>query len=127
MTINGYFQIIDWQESTVTEINNDTKLNKATVKTEYHGDIVGTSCIEYQLFYNNEKHASFIGYEHVSFSKSNDKKQLIVEHKGVFKNGIATATLSVLFSEHDDLVLGSSGTLRSDDHGKAEFSFASTP
>ncbi|ESP94368.1 DUF3224 domain-containing protein [Pseudoalteromonas luteoviolacea] len=120
MAITGTFQISNWQESVTTSMENNCKISNAVVDQSYSGDIIGTSQIHYQLYYNSEGNARFTGYEVLTLTEDQSKK-IILQHAGKFEGGSASAQLDVIDCNFDDNLIGKTGNFISKEGGKADY------
>lgn len=110
MQLSGQFKVIQWQESTKTEFANGCKLNTADIEQSYTGDIVGSSKVSYQLHYDNESSSTFNGFEQLECEIQQAKVHLVLIHRGVFINGIASSQFEVLEARGMDELVGKTGS-----------------
>ncbi|MBQ4835146.1 MULTISPECIES: DUF3224 domain-containing protein [Pseudoalteromonas] len=120
MAITGTFQINNWQENVTTNMENNCKISSAAVAQSYDGDLVGTSQIHYQLYYNSEGNALFTGYEVISLSEDLSKK-IILQHQGKFEGGSASAQFEVIECNFDANLIGKTGSFISKEGGQADY------
>ena len=106
--IQATFEIKDWDEQPFDEAVGVSKLTRASVVTEYAGDIEGTSATEWLMSYAPDKSAAFVGIERIKGVIGGRKGSVVLQHAGTFEDGTARATLTVV-SGTDELK-GASGT-----------------
>lgn len=115
MQLSGQFKVIQWQESTKAEFDNGSKLNTADIEQSYTGDIVGSSKVSYQLHYDTESSSTFNGFEQLECEIQGAdiqqaKVHLVLIHRGVFKNGIASSQFEILEAKGMDDLVGKTGS-----------------
>jgi hypothetical protein len=121
MELTGTFKIISWQESVEKELANGAKLSRADVRQSYTGRLSGSSELTYQLFYDTNGNADFVGFEIISINTPNELGVIVLQHNGCFKNGIATSKFTVVESSHDKTLIGHEGFFRSKENGQADY------
>lgn len=122
MILKGVFNITDWQETTLTDFGDGRKLNSASIKQSYSGDIVGESAVNYLMSYQSTGDAHFNGFEYLDCVIADQKHQLVLKHQGTFTQGKARSEYTVIESS-DEQLLGKSGTFESGDNGTANYEF----
>ncbi|MDK1287930.1 DUF3224 domain-containing protein [Pseudoalteromonas umbrosa] len=120
MTLTGVFHIDDWQESVAIQLEGTAKLNNATIKQSYDGDIKGTSTVHYQLYYDCKGAAIFNGLE-VLIHSSNEKNTLVIRHKGQFVDGVASSDFVIIDCDYDKDMIGRTGKFESVEGQKAAY------
>ena len=120
MQLSGQFKVIQWQESTKAEFDNGSKLNTADIEQSYTGDIVGSSKVSYQLHYDTQSSSTFNGFEQLECEvqgveiqgtqTKGAKVHLVLIHRGVFKNGIASSQFEILEARGMDELVGKTGS-----------------
>ncbi len=94
--ISASFEIKAWDEVTFDEGPDVAKLTRASVKKHYSGDITGTSATEWLMAYAADGSASFVGIERIKGTLGGLKGSLVLQHVGTFRDGAATASLTIL-------------------------------
>jgi hypothetical protein len=94
--IRATFEIAGWDEVPFDEGVGVAKLTRASVKKTYAGDITGSSATEWLMAYAPDKSAAFVGIERIKGTVGGRTGSLVLQHVGAFKDGAATATLTVL-------------------------------
>jgi hypothetical protein len=107
MELRATFDIAGWDESPVEEWEGG-KLTRASVKKRYSGDIEGEAVLEYVLTYAPDGTAPFVGLERVTGVAGGRRGALVLQQVGVFADGAAKATLTVVGSSGE--FEGASGT-----------------
>lgn len=95
-TANARFAITSWDEKPYYEADGEPKLTKASVVKKLTGDIEGESRIEYTMMYRSKESAMFVGLERVVASVAGKSGSFVMQRNGVFENGTATETYSIV-------------------------------
>ncbi len=121
MQLKGTFQITDWQESVENSFDEGGKLTTAKVYQTYSGDITGKSEITYQMNYEPNGNASFIGFEFIVGILADKPCKLTIKHDGGFESGLAKSQFSIIHScTHKELV-GKKGKFESAEGREVNF------
>jgi hypothetical protein len=72
------------------------KMTTATVTKVYSGDIDGDSVTEWLMAYALDGSATFVGLERVNGTVGTRRGTIVLQHVGTFKDGAATAKLTVV-------------------------------
>lgn len=118
LTLQGEFQIKDWQETTQSELPKGKKRTLANVQLEYSGDITGLSELQYLLNYKADGNAEFVGFENIDDTA---KGQITLKHSGTFTAGVASSQFEVVDCSLDTGLIGQKGTFTSDENGVAAY------
>jgi len=121
MQLTGHFKIEQWNESTETDFKNGSKLNIASIKQSYSGDIEGTSTVHYHLYYKTEASAIFNGFEYLECNISGQACQLVLKHNGQFNNGVASSNFEVLEASEQIELVGKTGSFEAPMGGQASY------
>jgi Protein of unknown function (DUF3224) len=78
------FEITEWNESTITALENGVKLTRASIKQAYSGAIQGSSVVEYLMAYCADKTATFVGQEQFTGSVNGKSGSFFIQHNGAF-------------------------------------------
>jgi Protein of unknown function (DUF3224) len=78
------FEITEWNESTITALENGVKLTRASIKQAYTGAIQGSSVVEYLMAYCADKTATFVGQEQFTGSVNGKSGSFFIQHNGAF-------------------------------------------
>ncbi len=99
----GTLKPVKWDEKTYDQIAADKKLAKATVELAFTGEIVGTACIEWQMFYRHsddaDQHnasATFVGLMRFDGTLNGKSGTFVMEDRGTFDNGMLNGNLTIL-------------------------------
>lgn len=122
MTLKGTFQITDWQEKTEKTFVGDAKLNAATVKQSYQGDINGESEVRYMMNYREDGNANFTGYEYLTVQIDGQNCHLVLQHDGKFEAGVASSQFTVVDCPQLPDLVGKLGQFKSSENGQADYS-----
>lgn len=109
MQLTGQFQIEQWNETTEANYDNGSKLNHAKIQQKYTGSIEGTSQVNYHLHYDTDASSEFNGFEHLACNINGQKCNLVFQHKGQFKNGVASSNFEIIQAEGIPELKGKSG------------------
>lgn len=121
--LEGVFQIASWDELPYSESPEGAKISKAKVRQTYSGAIEGSSEIEYMLSYQDDKTATFVGYEKVSGSINGQPGSFKVHHNGRLNEGVASSSFVIVAGSGQGGFAGMTGTglFRSKEHGQANY------
>ena len=97
VTGSNIFRVMDWQEETRHELDENRKLTQAQVIQDYQGFIAGRGECVYLITYTGEGSAQFVGAEYFKGSIGGKRMEVVFQHHGEFANG----TLSGAFAEVD--------------------------
>ena len=95
-TANAKFAITSWDEKPVSEPEGQPKLTRATVMKTLSGDLEGEAQVEYLMMYRGDGSASFVGLERVTARLGNKSGSFVLQRLGVFENGQAKESYSVV-------------------------------
>ena len=90
------FGIKSWDEKPFNETEGAPKLTQASITRLYQGDIEGEGKAETLMMYRADGSATFTGLERVTGSIGGRSGSFVLQHSGVFENGIAKVKLSVV-------------------------------
>jgi Protein of unknown function (DUF3224) len=123
MNYKGTFKVISWDENPTQEINEESKITRATVKQTYTGDVTGESTVHYTMYYPSQTISMFIGIEHFNGKIGDKSGELVLEHKGEFEEGVAKSDFITLYGTDDMKELQYTGNYITRDHGAADYEF----
>lgn len=96
----GTYEIRGWDEKTWDGKDHSeqsgAKLTHADVKLAFHGDIEGDGRVQFLMAYRDDAFASFIGLQQITGRIGERSGSVIMRIDGVFENGAATSTWSVI-------------------------------
>ena len=95
-TANARFAIKAWDEKPYREGADQPKLTKATVTKTYSGDIDGEGHLEYLMVYRADGTATYVGIEQVTGRLGGKAGSFVLERTGVFEDGQAKESYSVI-------------------------------
>lgn len=95
-TANARFAITNWDEKPYSEGPDLPKLTRASVTKTLTGDIEGEGRVEYLMMYASDKSATFVGLERVTARIAGKSGTFVLQRNGVFENGIAKESYSVV-------------------------------
>lgn len=96
MRAEATFQFTSWDETPIDDKEGQPKLTRASVNNIFNGDIEGESTLEYLMFYRDDGHAAFVGLERVIGRLGDRTGAFVLHHEGVFENGAARTTLTIV-------------------------------
>jgi hypothetical protein len=123
MKIKGKFTVISWDEKTAHELGGESKINRATVKQSYAGEVVGESTIEYTMYYPAATRSTFVGLEYFKGTIAGKAGQLVLEHRGKFENGVASSEFTAMGGTGELSNLQCTGQFATISHSEAEYEF----
>ena len=95
-TANARFAIKSWDEKPYREGADTPKLTRATVMKSFTGDIEGEGHVEYLMMYRDDGSASFVGLERVVGRIGSRAGSFVLERTGVFEDGQAKETYTIV-------------------------------
>jgi hypothetical protein len=93
---NARFAIKSWDEKPYSEGQNLPRLTRASVMKTFTGDIEGEGQVEYLMMYRSDGSATFVGLERVVGRIGGKTGTFVLQRIGVFENGQATESYSVI-------------------------------
>jgi hypothetical protein len=93
---NARFAIKSWDEKPYSEGQNQPKLTRASVKKTFTGDIDGEGHVEYLMMYRSDGSATFVGLERIVGRIGGKTGTFVLQRIGVFENGQAKESYSVV-------------------------------
>jgi len=90
------FTLKSWDEKPYDEMKGLPKLTRVSATKSYQGDITGEGKVEYLMMYRDDGSATFVGLERVVGSVAGHSGSFVLQHNGIFENGIAKVALSVV-------------------------------
>ncbi len=95
-TAKAHFAIKHWDEKPYSEGQDLPKLTRASVTKTLTGDIEGEGHAEYLMMYRGDGSATFVGLERVRAKIGNKTGTFVLRRTGVFENGQAKETYTVV-------------------------------
>jgi uncharacterized protein DUF3224 len=95
-TANARFAITSWDEKPYSEGPNLPKLTRATVKKTFTGDIEGDGQVDYLMMYRGDGSATYVGLERITGNVGGKTGTFVLQRTGVFEDGQAKESYSVL-------------------------------
>ena len=102
IVLKGTFQITAWNESTYAEHKEFGKQTIAEIKQIYSGDIYGAADIRYVMSYQKDATAVFVGIEHLTIDTPEIAGSIVLQHNGLFSQGVAQSRFSVIANSGTD-------------------------
>src|SRR5207302_10921542 len=93
---NCRFSIKSWGEKPCSEGQDLPKLTRAAVTKTFTGDIAGEGHVEYLMMYRSDGSATFVGLERVIGHVAGKAGSFVLQRTGVFENGLAKESYSVI-------------------------------
>ncbi|MDT7730963.1 MAG: hypothetical protein QOK45_1216 [Mycobacterium sp.] len=115
--IEARFEIASWDETPFDGSDDATKLTEALVSKRYEGDIEGTSTTKWLMTYAADKSAVFVGIEHITGTIGGKKGGIVLLHDGEYRDGVATAVLSIASGTDELADAAGTGKFRADPSG----------
>jgi hypothetical protein len=95
-TANGRFAIKSWDEKPYSEGPDLPRLTRASVVKTFTGDIEGEGRVEYLMMYRSDGSATFVGLERFVGRIGGKSGTFVLQRFGVFENGQAKESYSVV-------------------------------
>ena len=109
MTANARFAIKSWNETPYGESDASLRFTRASVAKTYTGDIEGEGKVEYLMMYRPDGSAAFVGLEQVVGRMSGKAGSFVLQRTGVFENGQAKESYSIVIGSATGELEGLSG------------------
>lgn len=93
---NARFAIKGWDERPYGEGEGLPKMTKAAVTKTFTGDVSGEGHVEYLMMYRADGSATFVGLERIVGKVAGKAGSFVLERTGVFENGTAKESYSVV-------------------------------
>ena len=90
------FAITSWDEKPISEGQDLPRLTRATVTKTFTGAIEGEGRVEYLMMYRADGSATFVGLERLTGRIDGKPGTFVLQHTGVFENGQAKESYSVV-------------------------------
>lgn len=103
------FAIGNWDEKPYSEGQDQPKLTRASVTKTYSGDITGEGQVEYLMMYRSDGTATFVGLERVIGRIADRSGSFVLQRTGVFEDGQAKESYSVIPGSGTGELLGLKG------------------
>ena len=107
--VTGKFEHQSWDEQPFQENADGSKLTRASINNTYTGEIEGTAKLEYLMAYPADADVSFVGLQYVDGAIDGNKGRFVLQHIGVFADGVAKGTVSVVPGSGTDDLTGLRG------------------
>ena len=95
-TANARFAITGWDEKPYSEGPDLPKMTKAAVTKTFTGDVAGEGHVEYLMMYRSDGSATFVGLERIVGEIAGKAGSFVLQRTGVFENGAAKESYSVV-------------------------------
>ncbi len=95
-TATARFAIKSWDEKPYSEGQDLPKLTRASVTKTFTGEIEGEGQVEYLMMYRSDGSATFVGLERVSGRIGAKSGSFVLQRLGVFEDGQAQESYSVI-------------------------------
>jgi Protein of unknown function (DUF3224) len=117
------FEVKNWDEKTVNEVDGQRKITRASVVFAYQGDLVAESAMEYLMAYRDDGSATVVGIERITGRLGGKNGTFAVESRGGYADGTFKGDLTVVEgSGTGDLAgLQGHGTSMANKAGKTAF------
>src|SRR6476659_1440323 len=95
-TANARFAIKSWDEKPYSEGQDLPKMTRASVSKTFTEDIEGEGQVEYLMMYRADGTATFVGLERITGRIVGKSGSFVLQRTGVFENGQAKESYSVV-------------------------------
>jgi len=109
-TATGTFGVRSWDEGPWAEDDGGRKLTHARVTSAYEGDIEGAGTSQSIMWYADEGHATYAGFERVTGRLDGRSGSFVLEGRGTFEGGVAATTWTVVPGSGTGELTGLRGT-----------------
>jgi hypothetical protein len=109
MHATALVDVTDWEEKPYNEVEGEPKLTRAVVKQTYQGDIAGEGSLEYLMVYTDIS-VTYVGLERVIGSIADRRGSFTLKLTGVYEDGEAKTTCSVVPGSGTGDLVGLVGT-----------------
>ncbi len=106
---NSTFSVTAWDEQPWDEREGAPKMTKTAVEKSFQGDVEGNSHLEYLMAYRDDGSADFVGIERIDGTLGGRQGTFILRHVGVFIDGAASGTATVVEGSGTGDLAGISG------------------
>jgi hypothetical protein len=92
----GTFKVTSWDEKPTAEVDGAPKLTHAAVTNSYQGDLEAEGRSESLMFYPDDAHATYFGFERVVGRLGGRSGSFVLQGSGTYEDGTATTTWTVV-------------------------------
>jgi hypothetical protein len=103
------FKVDAWDEKPWDIADGQPKMTRAEVTKSFDGDLQGTSKLQYLMLYRPDGSADFVGLERVHGRLGGREGTFVLRHEGVFDDGAASGTWTVVAGSGTGALEGISG------------------
>ena len=103
------FEVTNWDEKPYLELDDGTKLTRASVTQTYSGDIKGEGAAESLMYYAADSSATIVTLQRVSGSIGKKSGTFVVESRATFGKSGAKGTWSVVRGSGTEQLRGLKG------------------
>ena len=90
------FEVKNWDEKTVTEVDGRRKITRASVVFAYAGDLVAASAMEYVMAYRDDASATVVGVERITGRLDGKDGTFVLESRGGYADGTFRGDITVV-------------------------------
>src|ERR1700694_1867660 len=90
------FEVKNWDEKTVHEVDGRLKVTRASVAFAHHGDLEAESAMEYVMAYRDDGSATVVGLERITGRLDGKVGTFVLESRGGYADGTARGELTVV-------------------------------
>jgi Protein of unknown function (DUF3224) len=109
-TAAGTFAIKSWDEGPWAEDDSGRKLTHASVTAGYRGDIEGEGSSRSVMYYRDEAHATYAGFERVVGRLGGRSGSFVLQAAGTYEDGAAATSWTVVPGSGTGELAGLRGT-----------------
>ncbi len=106
------FEITSWDEKAWLEMQDGTKLTRASVTKVYRGDVAGEARSETLMHYRADGSATFTGFERIEGTLAGRRGSFVLQASGVYRDGTATCVCTVVPGSASEDLGGLAGEAR---------------
>jgi len=108
-SVKAQFAITQWDEKPYNEGADLPKLTRASVSKTFTGDLDGEGHVEYLMMYRSDNSATFVGLERITGRLAGKAGTFVLQRTGVFENGQARESYSVVAGSGTGALRGLTG------------------
>jgi hypothetical protein len=106
------FAIRSWEERPFDELDDGSKLTRASVVKRYQGELAGEGTLEQLMAYSPEGTAVFTAFERFRGTLGERAGTFVLRHDGIFERGVARDTWTIVPGTATGDLRGLYGTVR---------------
>jgi len=94
--LTAQFEVQQWEEQDFSVLDDGVKITQVHIKKSFTGAMHGVSELAYSMTYGLDGVAWFVGYESFHGELEGRSGRFVLQHKGQFKDGVASAVCEII-------------------------------